>query len=76
LLCYTKKWLLKRKIWVSLMFNEERAQVSFEYLLTAVFGIMLAIGAAMVLESLRQIALQAQADMLTTRAEVIENILQ
>jgi uncharacterized protein (UPF0333 family) len=58
------------------MFNEERAQVSFEYLLTAVFGIMLAIGAAMVLESLRQIALQAQADMLTTRAEVIENILQ
>jgi uncharacterized protein (UPF0333 family) len=58
------------------MFKEEKAQVSFEYLLTAVFGIMLAIGAAMVLESLRQIALQAQADMLTTRAEVIENILQ
>lgn len=57
------------------MFKEEKAQVSFEYLLTAVFGIMLAIGAAMVIETLRQVALQAQADILTTRARVIEQIL-
>ncbi len=58
------------------MFREEKAQVSFEYLLTAVFGIMLAIGAAMVIETLRQVALQAQADILTTRARVFEQILQ
>jgi uncharacterized protein (UPF0333 family) len=58
------------------MLREERAQVSFEYLLTAVFGIMLAIGAAMVIETLRQVALQAQADIWTTRARVLEEILQ
>ena len=59
-----------------MLIKEERAQVSFEYLLTAVFGIMLAIGAAMVIETLRQVALNAQADILTTRARVIENIIQ
>ena len=58
------------------MFREEKAQVSFEYLLTAVFGIMLAISTALVIETLRQIALRAQADLLTERARVIENILQ
>lgn len=58
------------------IFTQERAQVSFEYLLTAVFGIMLAISAAMVIETLRQIALEAQADILTTRARVIEDIIQ
>ena len=58
------------------MFKEERAQVSFEYLLTAVFGIMLAISAAMVIETLRQVALQAQAYIWTTRANVLETILQ
>jgi TRAP-type C4-dicarboxylate transport system permease small subunit len=58
------------------MFREERAQVSFEYLLTAAFGIMLAIGAAMVVETLRQIALSAQSDLLSERARLIENILQ
>ncbi len=58
------------------MFFEERAQVSFEYLLTAVFAIMLAIAAAAVLETVRQLALQAQADILTIRARVLEDILQ
>ncbi len=58
------------------IFSEEKAQVSFEYLLTAVFAIMLAIGAATVIETLRQLALEAQADILTQRARVIENILQ
>lgn len=54
---------------------EERAQVSFEYLLTAVFAIMLAISAAIIVEALRSIALQAQADLLSARARTIENIM-
>lgn len=54
---------------------EETAQVSFEYLLTTVFAIMLAISAAIIVETLRTIALQAQAEILSTRARVIENIL-
>jgi len=58
------------------VFSEERAQVSFEYLLTSVFAILLAIGAAVVVDTLRQIAITSQAQMLSTRAEVIENILQ
>jgi uncharacterized protein (UPF0333 family) len=59
-----------------MLFKEEKAQVSFEYLLTSVFAIMLAVGAATVLETLRQVAINAQADMLSERARVIENILQ
>jgi len=55
-------------------FREQRAQVSFEYLLTAAFAIMLAISAAIVVEALKSLALQSQADLLTTRAKVIESI--
>ncbi len=58
------------------MLSEERAQVSFEYLLTTVFAIMLAIGAAIVVETLRGLALEAQADILGTRASVIQSIMQ
>ena len=58
------------------MIKEERAQVSFEYLLTAVFGIMLAISAALVVQALRGIATQAQAEIFSTRAQVLEEILQ
>lgn len=54
----------------------EKAQVSFEYLLIAVFSIMIAVAAATMLETLRQIALSAQADILSERAKVIENVLQ
>lgn len=54
---------------------EERAQVSFEYLLTAAFAIMLAIFSALVVETLRSIALSSQADILNTRQKVIENIM-
>ena len=54
---------------------EETAQVSFEYLLTTVFAIMLAISAAIIVETLRTVALQSQAEILSTRARVIENIL-
>jgi len=61
---------------INSIFGEERAQVSFEYLLTSVFAIMLAIGAAMVVDTLRQIAVTSQAQMLSTRAAVLENILQ
>ena len=57
------------------MLEGERAQVSFEYLLTAVFGIMIAISAAIIIETLREIALRAQADILSTREEVISNIM-
>lgn len=55
---------------------EEKAQVSFEYLLASVFAIILAIGAAVVIETLRQMALEAQAQVLTTRERVIEEILR
>jgi len=54
---------------------EETAQVSFEYLLTAVFAIMLAISAAILVEAMRSLALKAQADLLSTRSRVIENIM-
>jgi uncharacterized protein (UPF0333 family) len=54
---------------------EERAQVSFEYLLTATFAILLAIFSAVMVESLRSLASQAQRDILNTRARVIEDIL-
>ncbi|VVB76579.1 Uncharacterised protein [uncultured archaeon] len=54
---------------------EEKAQVSFEYLLTAVFAIMLAISAAILVEAMRSLALKAQADLLSTRSRVIENIM-
>ncbi|HPM86269.1 MAG: hypothetical protein PHY04_00260 [Candidatus ainarchaeum sp.] len=53
---------------------EEKAQISFEYLLTASFTIILAIFSAVLVEVLRGIALKAQADILTARARVIENI--
>jgi hypothetical protein len=55
---------------------EEKAQVSFEYLLTAVFGIMLAISSAIIIETLRHLAIQAQTDILNTRVQVIQNIIQ
>jgi hypothetical protein len=58
------------------MLLEEKAQVSIEYLLTAVFAIILAIAAAAVVEVIRQLALDAQADILTTRSRVIEEIMQ
>jgi len=54
---------------------EERAQVSFEYLLTAAFAIMLAIFSALIVETLKNVALTSQADILNTRQKVIENIL-
>jgi len=59
-----------------MILKEEKAQVSFEYLLTATFAIGLAIAAAVVVETLRETALSAQADILSTRSRVIETIMQ
>ncbi|HNV01007.1 MAG TPA: hypothetical protein PKK60_01110 [archaeon] len=58
------------------MLQEEKAQVSFEYLLTAVFVISLAISTALIVETLRQLALEAQAEILTIRTQTIEQIMQ
>lgn len=58
------------------MLREEKAQVSFDYLLTAVFAIFLAIGVAVIVEVIKGFAYDAQADLLTTRARVIDNIMR
>ncbi len=55
--------------------KEEKAQVAFEYLLTAVFGIMLAITAAIIVETLRGIAIESRAEILNSREETISTIL-
>jgi hypothetical protein len=54
---------------------EEKAQVSFEYLLTAVFSIIIAVSAALMIEALRTLAFQAQSEIMSVRARVIENIM-
>ncbi|MBN2067989.1 MAG: hypothetical protein JW744_05975 [Candidatus Diapherotrites archaeon] len=55
---------------------EERAQVSIEYLLMALFGITLAIIAAIVLDSIRGVALSAQGEILDYRDSAIAALLQ
>jgi hypothetical protein len=54
---------------------EERAQVAFEYLLTAAFAIVLAAFSALIVETLRGIATESQVQILNTRSKVIENIM-
>ncbi len=54
---------------------DSRAQVSFEYLLTAMFGIMLAIAAAVLIEAVRAVALTAQARILNIREKTIASLL-
>ncbi len=58
------------------LLKEEKAQVSFEYLLTAVFGITIAATVAIIIETLRQVAMESYVDLLNTRTEVIENIIR
>ncbi len=53
-----------------------RAQVSVEYLLLALFGITLAIAAAMVVDALRGVALSAQGEILDYRDNTILSLLQ
>ncbi len=55
---------------------EDRAQVAIEYLLMALFGITLAIIAAIVVDSIRGVALSAQAEILDYREKTIANLLQ
>ena len=55
---------------------EEKAQVAFEYLLTALFGIMLAIAAAMLIDTVRGISTVAQAKILQYREETIGALMQ
>ena len=55
---------------------EEKAQVAFEYLLTALFGIMLAIAAAMIIDTIRSISTVAQAKILQYREETIGALMQ
>jgi uncharacterized protein (UPF0333 family) len=52
-----------------------KAQVSFEYLLTAMFGITLAIAAAVLIEAVRALAIGAQARLLEIREETISSLV-
>jgi len=54
---------------------DEWAQVSFEYLLTAMFGIILAMSAAMLIEAVRTIAISAQARVLEVREKTIASLI-
>lgn len=58
------------------MLMEEKAQISFEYLLTALFGIILAIAAAMLITTLRSIAYTAQTKVLQYREDSIASLTQ
>ena len=55
---------------------EERAQVSFEYLLTALFGIILAIAAALLIDTIRGVATVAQGKILEYRDETVSALMQ
>tara|TARA_Y100000310_G_scaffold345396_1_gene464449 strand:- start:13822 stop:13995 length:174 start_codon:yes stop_codon:yes gene_type:complete len=55
---------------------EEKAQVSFEYLLTALFGIILAIAAAVLIDTFRGIASVAQRRILDYRDSTISSLTQ
>ena len=55
---------------------EETAQVSFEYLLTALFGIILAIAAAALVDTIRGIAGVAQGEILNYRDATISALTQ
>ena len=52
-----------------------KAQVSFEYLLTALFGITIAITAAIIIEAVRAVAITAQARILEFREKTIASLI-
>lgn len=54
---------------------EEKAQVSFEYLVTAMFGIILAIAAAVIIDAVRSIAITSQTKLLKIREETISSLV-
>ncbi len=55
---------------------DNRAQVSIEYLLMALFGIILATAAAILVDTLRGVALSAQGRILDYRDSTIASLLQ
>ncbi|MFH1239996.1 MAG: hypothetical protein V1672_02160 [Candidatus Diapherotrites archaeon] len=55
---------------------DNKAQVSFEYLLTAVFGIMLAMIAALLIQGISGIAQAAQGRIAAYRTETISSLMQ
>jgi uncharacterized protein (UPF0333 family) len=54
---------------------ESRAQVSIEYLLMALFGIVLALTAALLIDTIRGVALTAQGKILAYRDETIASLI-
>jgi uncharacterized protein (UPF0333 family) len=54
---------------------DSKAQVSFEYLITAMFGIILAIAAAVVIDAVRSIAITSQTRILEIREETISSLV-
>ncbi|MDD3159397.1 MAG: hypothetical protein PHQ98_00340 [Candidatus ainarchaeum sp.] len=57
------------------LLNEEKAQVSIEYLLMSVFSILLAITAALIVQTMQDVSDQAIKEISNIRSTVIENIL-
>lgn len=55
---------------------DNKAQVSFEYLLMAVFGIVLAMIAALLIQSIDGIALTAKNKIAAYREETISSLMQ
>ena len=55
---------------------DNKAQVSFEYLLTAVFGIMLAMIAALLIQGIDGIAITARNKIAEYRTEAISSLMQ
>ena len=55
---------------------EEKAQVSFEYLMTALFGIVLAIAAALLIDTIRGVATVAQGKILEYRDETVAALME
>ena len=57
------------------MWSEEKGQVSFEYLLTALFGVMLALAAALLLDAVRNVALSAKARILEYSYDTVSSLM-
>jgi len=55
---------------------DDRAQVSIEYLLLALFGIILATVAAMLINGIESVALTARSRILEYRHQTITSLLQ
>ena len=54
---------------------DKRAQVAVEYLIMALFGIMLAMAAALLIDTIRNVAIAAQTQVLDYRQKTIESLL-